>query len=159
MKSKKALPPDVNDFFKGASVFFSPISNEGHSDKKAKPNLLKDTSSGEKDKPATKQKPSSVILRNEAHRNTVYSSGPNERTDEPNGQSERLSIISELAGAVKEVEQRRTERYSFEIYVDQIGTIEDLQYRYKKKTGKRLSSSRIIREALDEYLKKAEKTI
>lgn len=83
---------------------------------------------------------------------------PNERTVTPNGFLERSSVLSELEEGVRET-KRDTERYSFEIFTDQIGDIEDLQYRYKKKTGRKLSSSRIIREALDEYLKKAEEAL
>lgn len=76
---------------------------------------------------------------------------PNERTEQPNA-------LAELSEGVQET-KRATERYSFEIYSDLIGKMEDLQYRYKKRTGKKLSSSRIIREALEEYLKKAEEGI
>ncbi|OJV93815.1 MAG: hypothetical protein BGO39_15720 [Chloroflexi bacterium 54-19] len=159
MKSKTALPPDVNEFFKGTSVFFSSNSTNDSSDKKSNGSVSKGPHSSKKENPAAKQNGSPVPQKNEENNSSGSSSEPNGRTVKPNGQTERSSIILELAGEVKEVEQRRTERYSFEIYVDQIGTLEDLQYRYKKKTGKRLSSSRIIREALDEYLKKAEKTI
>jgi hypothetical protein len=159
MKSKTALPPDVNEFFKGTSVFFSSNSTNDSPDKNSNGNLSKGPHSTKKENPATKQNGSPVPQKSEENNSFSSLSEPNGRTVEPNGRTERSSIILELAGEVKEVEQRRTERYSFEIYVDQIGTIEDLQYKYKKKTGKRLSSSRIIREALDEYLKKAEKPI
>ena len=104
----------------------------------------------------TSKQISSVKPKKDLNENIVPSVVPNERTVKPNGQTERFSIIHELEEGVNEPEQRRTERYSFEIYVDQLGKIEDLQYRYKKRTGKKLSSSRIIREALDEYLKQAE---
>jgi hypothetical protein len=62
--------------------------------------------------------------------------------------------LQEIKEGVKD-EKRPTERYSFEIYTDQKQKIEDLQYQYKKKTGKRLSASRILREALEVYLKQA----
>src|SRR5947207_1619069 len=55
---------------------------------------------------------------------------PNERTDKPLGSSDRLSLLNELEEGVREV-KRGTERYSFEIFTDQKGSIEDLQYRYK----------------------------
>ena len=61
--------------------------------------------------------------------------------------------MNELEAGVAE-DQRHTERYSFEIYADQKQLIEELQYQYRKRTGKKLSKSRIIRESLDEYLKK-----
>jgi hypothetical protein len=54
-----------------------------------------------------------------------------------------------------ETEKRPTERYSFEIYIDQKQKIRDLQYQYEKRMRKRLSSSRIIREAIEVYLEKA----
>ena len=64
----------------------------------------------------------------------------------------QTSVLQEIKEGVKD-ERRPTERYSFEIYTDQKQKIEDLQYQYKKKTGKRLSASRILREALEVYLK------
>ena len=82
----------------------------------------------------------------------------NERTAKPNAQTERSSLLNELEQGVQE-DKRATERYSFEIYSDLIGKIEDIQYQYKKKTGKKLSASRIIREALEEYLQQAEKAL
>jgi hypothetical protein len=84
------------------------------------------------------------------------------RTVEPNAPTERLertpersnrTVLDELEAGVAE-DRRRTERYSFEIYADQKQLIEELQYQYKKRTGKNLSKSRIIRESLNEYLKK-----
>jgi len=82
---------------------------------------------------------------------------PNERTVKPNGITERsikegeTSIITEINQGVHE-DKRQTERYSFEIYSDQIEKMEELQYKYKKRTGKKISASRVIREALEAYL-------
>ena len=91
---------------------------------------------------------------------------PNERTERENDTSERLdrtvklqtSVLEEIKEGIKD-DKRPTERYSFEIYTDQKQEIEDLQYRYKKKTGNKLSASRIIREALEVYLKQAISTL
>jgi len=91
---------------------------------------------------------------------------PSERTERANDTTERLnraadilpSVLQEIKEGVKD-EKRPTERYSFEIYTDQKQKIEDLQYQYKKKTGKRLSASRILREALEVYLKQALTTL
>jgi hypothetical protein len=83
---------------------------------------------------------------------------PNERTAQPNGDSEQSSVLTELEEGVRE-SKRPTERYSFEIYVDMKEKIEDIQYRYKKKTGKKLSASRIIREALEVYFTEIEEAI
>lgn len=161
MTIKKALPDNVDEFFKGTSVFFSPSSTEGKIDEDVKPIPSKEkATNGESKKGSNLESSSRPVNPNQVSINKIVpSTKSNERTGKPNGHAERSSIILELAGEIKEAEQRRTERYSFEIYIDQIGTIEDLQYKYKKRTGKRLSSSRIIREALDEYLKKAEKTL
>ena len=62
-------------------------------------------------------------------------------------------------GAITTINRRPTVRYSFEIYVDQKNEIEELQYQYKRKTGKKISASRIIREALSEYFIKAKSAI
>ncbi len=98
------------------------------------------------------------------------STEPNERTEQVNRTStrtERPSMTSERKNrtVIDDLEQgtedtkRSTERYSFEIYTDQKGSIEEVQYLYKKKTGKKLSSSRIIREAIDEYIAKTLKVL
>jgi len=82
---------------------------------------------------------------------------PSARTVQANGDTERFikeeepSIITEINQGVHE-NKRQTERYSFEIYSDQIDKIEELQYKYKKRTGKKIPASRIIREALEAYL-------
>ncbi len=73
---------------------------------------------------------------------------PNERTDTT------ANVMTEMVEGVRE-EKRPTERFSFEIYTDQKPRIEELQYVYRKKTGKKLSSSRILREALEQYLDQA----
>ena len=74
------------------------------------------------------------------------------RTDEENGREK--SVLDEMNQGVLEANKRPTERYSFEIYTDQKQKIRDLQYQYEKRMGKRLSSSRIIREAIEVYLAK-----
>ena len=76
---------------------------------------------------------------------------PNERTETTSNGS---NVMTEMAEGVRE-EKRPTERFSFEIYTDQKPRIEELQYVYRKKTGKKLSSSRILREALEQYLDQA----
>ncbi len=77
------------------------------------------------------------------------------RTGAPNDRTESSSnVMTEMVEGVQE-EKRPTERFSFEIYTDQKPRIEELQYVYRKKTGKKLSSSRILREALEQYLDQA----
>jgi hypothetical protein len=91
---------------------------------------------------------------------------PNAITEQVNGSTERFnrtvkanegekSVLDEMNQGVIETNKRPTERYSFEIYTDQKQKIRDLQYQYEKRMGKRLSSSRIIREAIEVYLEKA----
>jgi len=72
--------------------------------------------------------------------------------------TEEPTILTELKEGSKET-TRKTQRYSFEIYIDQKDKLEDLQYKYKKKTDKKISASSIIREALDIYLDKAKKNL
>jgi hypothetical protein len=78
------------------------------------------------------------------------------RTGEPNGRTESAaeSLLAEIAEGVPD-HRRPTERYSFEIYSDQKPGIEELQYRFKQRTGAKLSASRIIREAIAAYLPEA----
>lgn len=73
--------------------------------------------------------------------------------DSDRGQDGVLSQGSVLQELQEGKPVRRTRRYSFEAYEDQIERVEKLQHEYKQKTGTRLSSSRIVREALDKYLK------
>lgn len=79
-----------------------------------------------------------------------------DRADEPNDRTDAASasLLDEITEGAP-VERRRTERYSFEIYTDQKPRIEEVQYRFKQRTGKKLSSSRIIREAIEAYLPEA----
>lgn len=91
---------------------------------------------------------------------------PNASIERVNGDTERVnrtvtendgekSVLDEMNQGVVETNKRPTERYSFEIFTDQKQKIRDLQYQYEKRMGKRLSSSRIIREAIEVYLEKA----
>jgi len=85
----------------------------------------------------------------------------NDRTDKRTDNrtvTEEASILTELKEGIKEA-TRKTQRYSFEIYNDQKDKLEELQYKYKKKTDKKISASSIIREALDMYLEKAKKSL
>jgi hypothetical protein len=79
------------------------------------------------------------------------------QTEKPNASTERSkrTVLEEIENGPTPLPMRETSRYSFEIYDDQKQSIEDLQYLFKKKTGKKLSSSRIIREAIDEFLREA----
>lgn len=78
------------------------------------------------------------------------------RADEPNDRTvaENASLLDEITADMP-VERRPTERYSFEIYTDQKPQIEELQYRFRQHTGTKLSSSRVIREAIAAYLPEA----
>ncbi len=72
----------------------------------------------------------------------------------PNERTVTASLLNEISEGAAD-DTRPTERYSFEIYTDLKPKIEELQYLFKKRTGKKLSSSRLIREAIEEYLPKA----
>ena len=94
----------------------------------------------------------------------------NDRTDEPNGSSERfadaqtdtvtgksstpeLSFMDELHAAEKDNERERTtKRYSFEIFEDQIELLDELKYLYRRKSGRKLATSKILRDLIDERL-------
>jgi hypothetical protein len=85
---------------------------------------------------------------------------PKKRTEQPNGTTERStgstepsSLLSELTEGVAE-STRQTERYSFEMYTDYKPRIYEVQHDYLKRTGHRVSASRIIRDAIGEYLNK-----
>jgi hypothetical protein len=84
---------------------------------------------------------------------------PKQRPERANATNERenRTVFDDLEQGIEET-KRATERYSFEMYTDQKGSIEELQYLYKKKTGKKLSASRILREALEAYVQKALRT-
>lgn len=95
------------------------------------------------------------IERNDRTEQVNRTTEPTERTEQPMMQSERKNrtVLEDVEQGTEDT-RRATERYSFEIYIDQKGSIEEVQYLYKKKTGKKLSASRIIREAIDEYIEK-----
>ena len=109
-------------------------------------------------KTATKQETVPAKPREVAVKQLEQTDTPNERTAQPNGEAERSSVVTELEEGVRE-SKRPTERYSFEIFTDMKEKIEDIQYQYKKKTGKKLSASRMIREALAVYFQKIEEAI
>ena len=70
-----------------------------------------------------------------------------ERTNESTERRKRTILM--------EPEKPETVRDSYEAYVDQLETIETLQALYRKKTGRPLTKSRVIREALAFFLPKA----
>lgn len=78
---------------------------------------------------------------------------PNDVTERSNRSPELSSLLEELTGGLPD-DSRPTERYSFEIYTDQKQRIYDVQHNYLTRTGHKLPASRIIRDALEEYLDK-----
>ena len=86
----------------------------------------------------------------ERKRRTVRAHGSVDRLI---GSSEPSSILAELTGETAEP-GRATERYSFEIFTDQKSRMYEVQHRYLTRTGHKLAASRIIRDALEEYLDK-----
>jgi len=111
----------------------------------------RDTSSSAPATP-TPSKPSSPKSTKETQNRTVER---NDRTDTPNGSPDIPPSTSAVLTAIDDPQpanKRRTERYSFEIYTDQKETIDDAKYLYYKKTGRKVSSSELMRDALDLFL-------
>ena len=111
----------------------------------------RDTSSSAPATPTTSKPPPAKSTK-ETQNRTVER---NDRTAPPNELQARTVPASSVLTAIDEPEQadkRRTERYSFEIYTDQKETIDDAKYLYYKKTGRKVSSSELMRDALDLFL-------
>jgi len=68
------------------------------------------------------------------------------------------TVMDEVQGGVI-APQRATERYAFEIYTDQKRQLNRIRYLYEEKTGKKLSASRIIREAIEPHLNALEEQL
>lgn len=78
-----------------------------------------------------------------------------DRTETPNDDVDNTLSTSSVLTSIDEPQdedKRLTERYSFEIYTDQKEVINDAKYLYYKKTGRKVSSSELIRDALDIFL-------
>ncbi len=78
-----------------------------------------------------------------------------DRTEAPNGDMDNTHSTSSVLTSIDDPQdegKRLTERYSFEIYTDQKEVINDAKYLYYKKTGRKVSSSELIRDALDIFL-------
>ncbi len=78
-----------------------------------------------------------------------------DRTAPPNGSPDSAAPASAVLTSIDDPHdesKRLTERYSFEIYTDQKETINDVKYLYYKKTGRKVSSSELVRDALDLFL-------
>lgn len=72
------------------------------------------------------------------------------RTDKASATTERKKRM-----ILMEPDKPQTIRDSYEAYVDQLAEIEELQELYRKKTGRPLSKSRFIREAIAAFLPRA----
>jgi hypothetical protein len=94
----------------------------------------------------------------EDKKRTSKSSDKTEHVNRSTSRRKPKVFSSKDIQAVLEVDKRATERYSFEIYSDQKGDIEQVCKLYEKATGKKLSASRLIREVLDTFLPDALKT-
>src|SRR4030043_291780 len=77
----------------------------------------------------------------------------------PNGIIEKTKKRKRKSSLIKDImhgpfvdTKRHTQRYSFEIYTDLVPRIEELQYLFRKRTGRKLPSSRIVREAIEVYI-------
>lgn len=61
------------------------------------------------------------------------------------------TVLDEVQGGVI-APQRVTERYAFEIYTDQKRQLNRIRFLYEERTGRKLTASRIIREAIEPHL-------
>lgn len=75
----------------------------------------------------------------------------NKRTNE---QSSELQMERSIVEEVSKPAKRKKKRGSYDIYEDQDLNMFEIQLLYKKKTGNKLSSSRIVRQALDDLIPK-----
>lgn len=170
--NRKALPDDVEDFFKGTPVFFQPQGASEHSSPPPSSSPSTPTvthterSNGRTDERAIKRTSDRVNGATERGKepSKTTSTQPIKQSvdtqpvvpESPNdGEQEELpatgeSILERLKLGKSDA-QEHTERYSFEIYRKQKEQIEDFLYEYKKKTGEKLSASKLIREALNYY--------
>lgn len=70
----------------------------------------------------------------------------------PNGANAKANLnVPKLKGVKEGV--TRTQRYSFEITPDRKQDIEQYIINYRKKTGKNISKSEVIRKAIEKYVK------
>ena len=115
--------------------------------------------------PETEENPQKSKLKGKTGRRRVAADRPTgssgrtaasstEQKQASNPDTEASSLLDEMQHGVEET-TRPTERYSFQIFSDQKEKILQIQLRYAEGTGKQLSKSRVIREALDAYFAKA----
>jgi len=89
--------------------------------------------------------------------------GPEEITSEPNGNpnAERTVTAPPNGNVSLDVSTfRRTSRFSFEAYIDWIERLDIAQDEYKRRThGKKLNTSKLLRDVLDKWLLEIEVTV
>lgn len=68
------------------------------------------------------------------------------------------TVLDEVQGGII-APQRATERYAFEIYSDQKRKLNRIRFLYEERTGRKLSASRIIREAIEPHLSTLEEQL
>jgi len=169
-----ALPVDIDHFFEGTSTFFPPLASSSPKENQALPERSNDRTIEEThatperaNRRTLAQAPDRVGARSGARSGPVNepvnsalthpSLKRSKPTSEPvttvDAQANAESLPSILArlqhGRTERLE--KTERYSFEIYPEQKEKIEDFLYQYKKRTGEKLSASKLLREAIDRY--------
>ena len=89
----------------------------------------------------------------------VFVSEPKSRPDVPQQESERNSVRSENRTDMRTENRsfllpvkRKTKRYSFEFYDDQLVRLKKLKYRVET-AGENITLSGMVRQAVDQYLK------
>jgi len=143
MKKKLETSSIMNELQEGSAFFrdHAPSPTPTTRSKKASPTTT----------PSNPTKKSEQIP-NTTQNRTVERS---DRTETPNGDMDNTHSTSSVLTSIddpQDEDRRLTERYSFEIYTDQKEVINDAKYLYYKKTGRKVSSSELIRDALDIFL-------
>lgn len=133
----------ITNELKGASAFFSGARHAQSQDKQ------------------TKEKPIGRSVERTVDRSVRRSETTKtpRQVPTPAGASEQVhTVMDEVQGGII-APQRATERYAFEIYTDQKRKLNRIRYLYEEKTGKKLSASRIIREAIEPQLNALEEQL
>ena len=101
--------------------------------------------------PETKlEEPKVPHEKSERKKRSVNTNANTERKPARKSEQENRSILADT--------KRLTSRESFEVFTDQMDDIEKLQDLYRKRHGKPLTKSRVVREALDIFLPMAFET-
>lgn len=132
----------ITNELRGASAFFSGAKTERRERQAATPTEPIERTVNRSDKRSVDRSVSRSIGDTSHRTQGVVTPAPN-------------TLMEEVRDGVQ-ASVRPTERYAFEIYSDQKKKLNRIRYMYEEKTGKKLSASRILREAIEPCLKELE---